>query len=114
MVVSTRVAALITTFNDRLSLISCLQSLVTQSYEITSILVIDNSYESQVDLVDFPNVCIEIQHYPHNLGVAGALKHGIEWAIEHQFDYLWTFDQDSTVSFDALEILIESSNLLIS
>ena len=88
-----KVAAYITAYEDLLSAKACLTSLNNQSYPIETILIVDNSKKKLELLLDFPNIIIK--HHPENIGVAGGLNIAIQWAIENDYDFLWTFDQDS-------------------
>jgi len=99
-----KVAAYITVYEDYLAANKCLAGLNNQSYPIEKVFIIDNSRE-QLDLItQLPNLLI--QHHPKNIGVAGGLKVSIQWALDNDYDFLWTFDQDSEPLHDTLVKLI--------
>ncbi|HEY9894728.1 MAG TPA: glycosyltransferase family 2 protein [Candidatus Sericytochromatia bacterium] len=101
------VAAYITAYDDAIALNACVTALRLQSYHIQHILIVDNSAqplrlleENQAD------DRLLVWHYPENIGIAGGMALAIQWARQRQYDFLWTFDQDSTPAPDCLEHLL--------
>ncbi|MFN4278985.1 glycosyltransferase family 2 protein [Thermosynechococcus sp.] len=101
-----KILAYITAYNDSFAVNRCIDSLLNQTYMIDQLLIIDNSPEPIAITALKRNVLIEIQHYPQNIGVAGGLAIGIQYAIQKKFDFIWLFDQDSTAHENSLEVLI--------
>ncbi|MEH2069899.1 MAG: glycosyltransferase family 2 protein [Nostoc sp.] len=105
-----KVAAYITLYQDKQAATKCLQAIKSQSLPIDIVFVVDNSEQK---LLEFDNsASILIHHYPENIGIGQGLVLGLEWAIKEDYDFLWTFDQDSLPSKDCLEILLKFYNKL--
>ena len=49
---------------------------------------------------EFPDVLVNTM--PKNVGSSGGYRAGIEWAMQHDFDWIWTLDDDSIPHRDAL------------
>ncbi|WP_421659512.1 glycosyltransferase family 2 protein [Leptothermofonsia sp. ETS-13] len=103
------VAAYITAYEDGEALHACISAIQAQSYPVQQILVVDNSpqalplspsHQSEPSLL--------VWHHPENLGIAGGLEMAFNWAAAQGFDFLWTFDQDSTPASDCLALLLEA------
>ncbi len=105
-----KVAAYITAYEDCKAVESCVMAIKNQSVPVAKIFIIDNSKNQQVLLSNFEDVIID--NHPENLGVAGGLRLGLEWAIKQSYDFLWTFDQDSIPTANCLEILLKEYNNL--
>lgn len=101
-----KVLAYITAYNDSFALNRCIEKLINQTYKIEQLLIIDNSSKPITIHTSRNNISIEVQHHPENIGVAGGLSLGIQYAIHNKFDFIWLFDQDSTPHENALENLI--------
>ncbi len=86
--------ALIITFNPNLDFF---QYLPVFFKEFSQVLIIDNSSKEVVRtlLTEKRTESLEVILNQENLGVATALNQGLLWAIDHGFDYVVTFDQDS-------------------
>lgn len=102
-----KILAYITAYNDSFALNKCIDSIINQTYKIDQLLIVDNSYKPIAIQTSRNNISIEIQHHPENIGVAGGLILGIQYAIQNKFDFIWLFDQDSTPYENALEKLID-------
>lgn len=102
-----KILACITAYQDKFSLEKCILSIKQQTYLIDKILIIDNS---PLPLLtnNFKQELIVIKHYPENIGISGGLKIAIQCAIANNYDFLWTFDQDSQPSPELLEKLLET------
>ncbi len=101
-----RILAHITAYKDAEALNQCITSLLKQTYAIAELLIIDNSPLATHMSAIANRMPLKIQHYPENIGIAGSLSKGIQYAISNRFDFIWTFDQDSTPPENALEKLI--------
>ncbi len=101
------VAAYITAYDDAIALNACVTALRSQSYRIQHILIVDNSAEPLKLLEENQaDDRLLVWHYPENIGIAGGMARAIQWARQRQYDFLWTFDQDSTPAPDCLERLL--------
>lgn len=100
------VAAYITAYEDPEAVNSCIAAIKKQSYPVKKIFIVDNSSKYPLDITQYEDSNIIVEFYPDNIGVAGGLDLGIRWAIGEDYDFLWTFDQDSIPKFDALEKLL--------
>ena len=86
---------------------------VTYQPDITALLKLLGQLNKEVDFVVVDNGSVDIEHIAEsicvynrcknmirlndNVGLAKALNHGIGWAIENQCDYVFLFDQDSSL-----------------
>jgi rhamnosyltransferase len=98
-----KIVCYITAFQDQKAVQDCIKALKKQEHTIKKILIIDNSFAQIIE----DSVDIVVQHHPENIGISEGLKIGIQWAIKHHYDFLWTFDQDSQPAPDSLEKLLE-------
>lgn len=99
-----KVAAYITCYQDQESANRCIEAIKSQSIEVTDIYIVDNS--EQPLLLNNNNRLLLIHHYPNNIGISEGLVKALEWAIAKEYDFLWTFDQDSCPTKYCLEILL--------
>lgn len=99
-----KVAAYITCYQDQESSNRCIQAIESQSIQVTSIYIVDNS--DQPLLLHSNSNLLLINCYPNNVGIAEGLVKSLEWAISQEYDFLWTFDQDSIPTANCLEILL--------
>ncbi len=106
---SYRVAAYITAYRDIVALNHCITALQSQSYPIERIVVVDNSPQP-LDLPANGGTDEQLVVWPHpeNIGIAGGLAIAIPWAVQQGYDFLWTFDQDSTPAPDCLAMLLKA------
>jgi rhamnosyltransferase len=104
-----KIAAYITAYQDSYNVQACIKSLEAQSLNLEKLLIIDNSEKSLKLYIQIPYF---IQLYPNNIGVSGGLNFAIRWAIENNYDFLWTFDQDSQPNPDTLQNLLSDYQLL--
>lgn len=105
-----KVLAYITIYEDREAAIKCLQAIESQTISVDSVFVVDNSNEQL--LTDLDSESILIHHFPSNIGISQGLILALKWGVEENYEFLWTFDQDSTPSTDCLAILLaEHQNL---
>jgi len=102
-----KVCAVVVTFHPEPSLLENVRRLVAQ---VERVVVVDNgSPRDSVAVLDqvrtLPNVCL--LRNERNLGIAAALNRGIKHATESGFQWVATFDQDSTAESNFLEQLFE-------
>lgn len=98
------IAAYITCYYDILSTKKCVQAIESQSAKVSLIYITNNS--KQALSLESDNTQLIIHHHPENIGISGGLQNAIQWAVENNYDFLWTFDQDSFPTPNCLEILL--------
>ena len=104
---SNRVLAIIVTFNPGHEFIENVRQLQKQA---SRVLVIDNSQSE-----NFWTLLKEVQKdyqfelliNGSNLGIAGALNRGVQYAMSHNFNWVLTMDQDSFIPPDYLQTFFE-------
>lgn len=80
--------------------ITALLKLLRQLNKETDFVVIDNGssdLESLVESITVYDRCKELIRLEDNEGLAKALNRGIAWAKENDYDYVFLFDQDSSL-----------------
>jgi rhamnosyltransferase len=107
-----RVAAYITAYNDLDAVQKCITAIQCQTYPVEKIYIIDNSKEPINSMIEDHQGLI-FDHHPENIGVAQGLNIGMAWAIQENYDFLWTFDQDSEPNTEALALLISAYSTLL-
>ncbi|MTJ11524.1 glycosyltransferase [Anabaena sp. UHCC 0187] len=105
-----KVAAYITCYQDIESVNRCIQAIEAQSIQVTAIYIVDNSDKPL--LLNDKNQLLRIHHYPKNIGISEGLVKALAWAINQEYDFLWTFDQDSILTPNCLEILLTTYHKL--
>ncbi len=108
-----RIAAYITAYQDVDAVKKCITAIQNQSYPVEKIYIIDNStipLSSQIN--SHPKLIFD--HHPENIGIAEGLKISIAWSIQENYDFLWTFDQDSEPIPNALFSLLTTYERLTS
>lgn len=112
------IVSLIVTFNRKLLLEECIQSLLNQSYNISKILIIDNASSDGTEemLINKGYIKLAKIKYiklPNNIGGAGGFYEGIKYINENiNYDWIWLMDDDTIPKYDALEKLVESMKIL--
>ncbi len=89
--------AVVVTYNPD---ITALLKLVSQLNKETDFLIIDNGSRAIDELAASIMVykrCIEVIRLTENEGLAKALNRGISWARSRSYDYVFLFDQDSSL-----------------
>ncbi|MEB3182032.1 MAG: glycosyltransferase family 2 protein [Nostocaceae cyanobacterium] len=104
MVNQFKIIAYITAYEDQQAVNNCLSAIKNQSIPITNIFIVDNSSNQSITISTQDTLIIE--HHPENLGVSGGFNIALKWAIKHNYDFIWTFDQDSLPTTNCLEILL--------
>ena len=105
------VAAVVVTYNRLELLRQCVEALRAQT-TACDILIVDNASTDGTAqwLTSQPDL-----HYRNtgsNLGGAGGFNHGMRWAVEADYDYVWVMDDDTLPQSDALEKLLEADSVL--
>ena len=100
--------AIFVSYNPEDSIIENVNQLVNQVIEI---LIVDNnsSENSRKFLLELDqNPKITIIYNKDNLGIASALNQGVRYAIEHDYEWLATFDQDSKAPGGFIESMLDT------
>jgi GT2 family glycosyltransferase len=107
---SPRVSVILVNWNGFSDTIECVKSLLLSNYENINIHVIDNnsSNESLSELYK-ADLGIEIFENVHNSGFGDANNIGAHLALAAGDEYIWILNNDTLVSPDAVEKLIEFS-----
>ncbi len=105
-----KIAAYITCYQDQESANRCIHSIESQSVQVKAIYIVDNSINPLS--LNNENEILFVHHYPENIGIVGGLVKALKWANDQEYDFLWTFDQDSMPSKDCLEILLDTYHKL--
>lgn len=108
-----RIAAYITAYEDWEAVEKCLHAIQKQTFPVSHILIVDNSSKNLIpERFEFLEE-ITVKSFPENIGISGGLKVAVEWFTKSDYDFLWTFDQDSVAEPDCLEKLIFDYHQLI-
>ena len=105
-----KILAYVTCYQDQESSNRCIQAIKSQSVEVGTIFIVDNS-ENPL-LFNDNNGALFIHHHPNNIGIGEGLQKALEWASDQEYDFLWAFDQDSIPNPNCLEILLENYHRL--
>lgn len=105
------VAAVVVTYNRLELLRQCVEALRAQS-AACDILIVDNASTDGTEqwLASQPD--LRYRNTGSNLGGAGGFNHGMRWAVEAGYDYVWVMDDDTLPQPDALEKLLEADSVL--
>jgi len=96
-------------WNDTRKTITCLDSVLRSDYPAFQVLVIDNgSKEDPKIFFRSENPKVIYIHNKRNLGFTGGSNQGIMYAEENGFDYVWLVNNDVTVEFSCLTLLINT------
>ncbi|MDY2628715.1 MAG: glycosyltransferase family 2 protein [Lachnospiraceae bacterium] len=111
------VIAIVVTYNRKVLLQECLDSLLAQTYPLKKILVINNCSTDGTEKLfaqggKYDDSVVELVNTGKNLGGAGGFQRGIETADSMECDWVWIMDDDSIPSPDALKKLLESAEIL--
>ncbi len=103
-----RVCAVVVTHNRKDVLRRCLRALEAQTRPIDQVLVVDNaSTDATRDVLAQDFVGVRVLALPNNVGGAGGFAAGMEWALAHDFEWVWVMDDDAFAAPDCLQKLWE-------
>jgi len=107
------VCAIVVTYNRKMMLNNCIESILSSELVPDSIYIIDNAstdgtkeylfsrYREQIDKGIIKYFCM-----PENLGGAGGFHEGLKLALESNYQYFWLMDDDAEPEKDALKLLM--------
>jgi GT2 family glycosyltransferase len=108
-----QIAVVVLNWNGIKDTITCLDSLLLQTFPHYKIIVIDNgSSDNSLDqlkkyAIDHEDYQIELICNNKNLGFAGGVNTGIRWALENNFDAIALFNNDATADKNWLSNLVK-------
>lgn len=108
------VAIVVLNWNGIDDTLLCLESLLSQTYKLFKIIVIDNGSidNSKTILKKYQQKHsdkIEVIYNPTNLGFAGGVNTGIKWSLQQDFEYVALFNNDAIADKSWLQSLVESA-----
>lgn len=111
-----KVAVLVVTYNRKKLLSENIEALVNQTYKNFEFFICDNASTDGTEIF----VKEQMRKYPFiryyntgaNLGGAGGFSYGLKKIVQKGYQYCWIMDDDSVPEFNALEKLVEASELL--
>jgi rhamnosyltransferase len=103
-----RVCAVVITYNPDATFIENIAAVAPQ---VSHIVLVDNGSSSDTEkhlqALEARQDCTVIRNR-QNLGIAAALNLGVKYAIQHEFDWIATFDQDSRISDRFISQMLET------
>src|SRR5688572_20770642 len=106
-----RILGYIHTFNDEKVIERSLEAVSNQTHPVQEILVVDNA-STDGTLRKLASKPVTLIKHSKNLGTSGAVVSGMQYAIDHRYDWIWIFDADSAPRKDSLAKLLELYNSL--
>ena len=106
MVKKQKIIAYITLYEDRNAFAKCLEAIRSQTVPVDSVFIVDNSEKAIINNSD--DSLVSVHHFPENIGISQGIKKALEWVIQNDYAFLWTFDQDSIANDDCLELLLSA------
>ena len=107
-----RILAHIHTFNDEDVIERSLEAVSNQTHPVQEILVVDNA-STDGTLRKIASKPATLIRHSKNLGTSGAVVTGMQYAIDHGYDWIWIFDADSAPHKDSLAKLLELYDSLV-
>lgn len=107
-----KIVAVVVTYNRKVLLKECIESLINQSYDGFDIIIVDNSSsDGTYDYIEkYLGSRIKYINTGTNLGGAGGFEFGMEYATDFNYKYFWLMDDDSIPKINCLKKLLEAAN----
>lgn len=107
------VTAIVVTYNRKALLIECLDAILSQSYSVAKIIVINNASTDGTEKIfepggQFNNEIINCVNMKENTGGSGGFYEGMKLIQECDTDWAWVMDDDTIPDPDCLEKLLEA------
>ncbi len=103
-----KVCCLILSWNDSENTLACLESFKQVSYTNKTVVVIDNgSTDDSLAIIQAAFPDIGYLTNGENLMWAGGNNVGLQWVLEHDYDYVMLLNNDTIVAPDMLTKLVE-------
>ena len=105
-----KVVAVVVTYNRKILLEECINSLLNQTKPL-DIIIIDNASTDGTEKVvnKFTNKNLKYFNTGKNLGGAGGFNYGMKKAVELNYDFCWIMDDDTIPNCDALETMLDKA-----
>lgn len=108
-----KVCAVVVTYNRKKLLEECIDALLSQTYNLENIIIIDNnSTDGTSDMLSKKSILKNKKVYYYkldeNVGGAGGFHEGMKKSLDYNYDWVWVMDDDCIPKLNALEKLIES------
>lgn len=107
---SGKVAIIIPNYNGERVLFDCISSILKSTYQDYAIIIVDDHSAhfaaSRLTGIDSRIICIQNEE---NLGFSASINKGIEYAVEHDFDYVMPLNNDTLIDNHMLSILVTAS-----
>lgn len=106
---------IVVNYNGLLDTLECINSLQHLTYKYYRIIIVDNNStdNSNLDLVSrFQKV--KVIQSGNNFGFANGTNIGIKYAIEHNADFIWLLNNDTTVDRHSLQALVNNYSSAIN
>lgn len=100
-----KVAAILVAFNRDNLLVRALDCSTNQTRSADAVIVVDNANLDSTKLLVESRGAIYLSGSVDN-GSAGGFAIGIDFALKHNFDYIWTLDDDGYPEKDCLKVLL--------
>lgn len=108
-----KICAVVVTYNRVNLLKICLDQLISQTYKLDEIIVINNaSTDGTEAYLDTMKDKISVINMLENIGGAGGFNEGIKIAYNKGYDYIWVMDDDTIATDNALESMVNKFDLL--
>lgn len=111
-----KICSVIVTYNRKKLLEECINSLLSQTYKLDKILIIDNNSSDGTEAFikkNYLNVSvIEYHKLNENIGGAGGFSYGVKECMKESYDWVWIMDDDTIPNNNALENLIDSLDII--
>lgn len=109
-----RVIAVIPTYNRQEKLVACIGSLLSQTYKLQRIIIVDNASTDNTrrhleSAGYLQNEHILYARLDENTGGAGGYYTGMKMALDGDCDWLWLMDDDAIPEHSALEQLLKQA-----
>lgn len=103
-----KLLVIIVTYNGMKWLDKCLSSVVNSTVNADLFIVDNGSTDGSIEFIEnnYPNAQFIISK--ENLGFGKANNIGFQYAIDHQYDYVYLLNQDAWVEDDTFELLINA------
>lgn len=111
---TSKVAIVVLNWNGIQDTLVCLDSLLEQTYQDFSIVVVDNgSVDDSVERLKKYQLAhgdkVDVIYNPHNFGFDGGVNTGIEWALNADYAYIALFNNDAVADKDWLKHLVAAA-----
>ncbi|MBQ6489437.1 MAG: glycosyltransferase family 2 protein [Solobacterium sp.] len=111
------IRAVVVTYNRKELLQECLEAILSQSYPVREVIVINNHSTDGTEKLfleegPFYSDQIKLITTEKNLGGAGGFSFGIRKAAEQECDFIWIMDDDTIPETDSLQELVRGYGIL--